>query len=126
MTVLTEARRELYTQIPEGIRCGLVNFLVYGYRPGSFLTAVLDNDLREAFGRADEESSRAMRSLVTWLYSFAPPQAYGTPERTTEWTGILNTQLRARGLEEGLGIFAALGDDFARVALSEIHAMTEE
>lgn len=53
--------------------------------PGSFLTAVLCNDLFEALGRADDVNAYALKSYAVYFYSFAPGGCYGSPERFAEW-----------------------------------------
>ena len=37
----------------------------YGHQPGSFIQAVLDNDLRGAFGRADHVNRKALIIIVS-------------------------------------------------------------
>lgn len=37
----------------------------YGHQPGSFIQAVLDNDLRGAFGRADHINRKALIVIVS-------------------------------------------------------------
>lgn len=53
--------------------------------PGSFLTAVLCNDLFEALGRADEVNANALKNYAIYFYSFAPSGCYGSTERFSEW-----------------------------------------
>lgn len=52
---------------------------------GSFLRALLTNNLFEAFAFADEENADAMRSWVMFLYNFAPSQCYGSAEKINAW-----------------------------------------
>jgi hypothetical protein len=70
----------------------LVLYVNYGYKPGSFTTAVLTNDLRGAFGNSDGESEMHLRSLLMWLYNEAPFSCWGTEKRVQEW-------MKAGGLE---------------------------
>lgn len=53
--------------------------------PGSFLTAVLCNDLFEALGRADEVNANALKNYAIYFHIFAPRGCYGSPERFAEW-----------------------------------------
>lgn len=39
---------------------------------GHFINAVLNNDLGDAFARADIESEKALHNIVMWLYNVAP------------------------------------------------------
>jgi len=59
---------------------------VHDARPtGGFLRAVLSNDLRESFARADCENSAAMHDIVSYLYNECPGLCWGSPERVAEW-----------------------------------------
>jgi hypothetical protein len=51
------------------------------WQPGSFLQAVLSNDLFEAIGRADEESCQNIKPIVAWVYNNVPSKLYGTREK---------------------------------------------
>lgn len=53
--------------------------------PGHFLRAVLENDLREAVGRADEEALDELCSIVAWIYNEAPGNCWGSRERVQRW-----------------------------------------
>lgn len=127
--ILSDARRELYSQIPEGVRAGLVKYFVWGCYPGAFLTAVLTNNLKETFAQADENSARGLRAIMTWLFSFAPSLAHGSKEKLNTWGATLedhNVLPMAIGLKEGLKIFQALGDTMARQAIEEIWGVSVE
>jgi hypothetical protein len=71
--------------IPGYMQGGLVRYYENGIPPGSFLTAVLKNDLMEAFNAADSNNQKAMRSYVMWLYNAAPMGSFGSPEAVTRW-----------------------------------------
>jgi hypothetical protein len=73
---------------------GLALYFNHGYRPGHFLTAVLTNDLQEAFARADDRSLATMPQLAKLLYNHAPSVAYGSQQHFDEW------QQRFEGGEE--------------------------
>lgn len=60
-------------------------YFLHGYQPGDFLTAVLSNDLMEAFARADDENSAAMRQWAQFLYNYAPRGSYRSPENVRAW-----------------------------------------
>ena len=53
--------------------------------PGHFLTAVLSNDLRGAFSRADDENRAAMFAIVSYCYNEIPGACWGSPEAVGEW-----------------------------------------
>lgn len=77
--------REWY--IPDRMMGGLERWIVHGTPPGDFLTAVLNNDLREAIGRADDENMRNLPAFVAYLYNEAPGQCWGSPEKVELWRG---------------------------------------
>jgi hypothetical protein len=53
--------------------------------PGDFLYAVLTNDLRESFGRADENNRAAMFEIVSWCCNELPSNCWGSRERVQAW-----------------------------------------
>jgi hypothetical protein len=44
-----------------------------GYPPGNFAQAVVDNDLRETFGRADDINIHCIRFYVMLMYNVGAP-----------------------------------------------------
>lgn len=61
------------------------NFVKCGARPGGFLYAVLSNNLKESFGRADLENRRDMFEIVSYCYNEIPNTCWGSPEKVTAW-----------------------------------------
>ena len=56
------------------------------HRPvGGFLTAVLENDLAQAFGRADPENLATLYEIVQWVYMEAPAECWGSPANVRAW-----------------------------------------
>lgn len=53
--------------------------------PGSFLRAVLCNDLLEACQRADAINRHHIFEIVRLVYNTLPIGAYGSPERYDDW-----------------------------------------
>jgi hypothetical protein len=54
-------------------------------KPGSFLQAVICNNLKESFGRADEDNTVSMPEIVMFFWIEAPPDCWGSPEIMKEW-----------------------------------------
>ena len=52
---------------------------------GSFLEAVISNDLREACGRADDRNMWQLPIIVAYLYNEAPSAAWGSRDRYKDW-----------------------------------------
>lgn len=58
-----------------------------GIPPGDFIMAVLRNNLCEAFARADEINQVMLGHIVAWLYTNAPSNCWGNPEKVEAWLG---------------------------------------
>ena len=74
------------SDVPEHLRPGLVRYFSDGILPGSFLQAVLVNDLMQAARRADPESGAGLVPLVDFLVTHAPSTAWGSREAVLAWT----------------------------------------
>jgi hypothetical protein len=75
-----------YAKVPvpymaDGIRL----YLEEGIPPGSFLTAVLSNDLMEAAARADVANRCALFEWARWLHNEAPIGSYGSRKAVIAW-----------------------------------------
>ena len=79
-----ELHRALHT-VPSHMHHAIEAWVLFGLKPGSFLTAVLSNDLMEAFGRADHMNAAAMQAWVRLLYNNVPSACKGSPEVVSEW-----------------------------------------
>lgn len=64
---------------------GLAMYLEVGIAPGSFMTAVLCNDLKGAVARADDTNRRFIYEWVYWLYNYAPTGSWGGPDEFQNW-----------------------------------------
>lgn len=71
--------------IPPYMFGGIKRYMLDRIPPGHFLTALLSNDLMEAFARADDENSTNMRRYVQFLYNYAPCGSYGSPAAFNAW-----------------------------------------
>lgn len=72
-------------RLPEHMRDGMKLYLERGIEPGSFLEAVLSNDLRAACECADHINQRRLFDIVSWLYNEAPAGSWGSPENFNHW-----------------------------------------
>ena len=64
-------------------------YVKYGIDPGSFLQAVLANDLMESFGRADLINREIMFDWTCWLYNARIPHACrGSFKAVSQWIKI--------------------------------------
>ena len=71
--------------IPENIKYSLDLYVNHYIQPGHFLTAVLENNLFEAFARADLNSRAALFDICGYIYNDIPGSCWGSPERVKEW-----------------------------------------
>jgi len=71
--------------IPEHVMCSLCAYIEEHRHVGHFLTAVLQNDLKEAVGRADDHNLANLPAYVGYLYNEAPSSCWGSPEKVKEW-----------------------------------------
>ena len=93
--------------IPEHMWGAITLWIEKGIPPGSFLTAVLKNDLMEAFQRADDTNTAFMRNWCAFLYSHAPSACKGSPEAFRAWAAHQGLEgidrLRAASEEDPVG-----------------------
>ena len=73
------------TSIPERFRESIDLYVSDRIPPGGFLTAVLSNNLTEAFYRADDEAIAHMLGIVSYCYNDIPRTSWGSPTRVREW-----------------------------------------
>lgn len=81
--------------LPEHMHGAMLRWIEHGISPGGFLTAVLENNLREAVARADMINIRRLSDYVRYLYNDAPSGCWGSPEAVRAWH-------RQGGLKRGL------------------------
>ncbi len=87
------------SRIPENLHGGIMRYIVHGIKPGGFLSAVFENDLMEAFGRADTQSQACMHHIIGWVYNHCPRAAWGTPDAIERWMKW-HAEQRAKRKEE--------------------------
>ena len=71
--------------IPEHMQGSIVRYYENGIRPGHFLTAVIDNDLRGAIERADDINVNLLKAYVMWFYNCAPGGSWGHEGAVQSW-----------------------------------------
>lgn len=74
-----------YDKLPEGIRGAVQRYIENQIPPGSFLEAVLCNDLKSACACADHVNRHALFDIVSWFYNYAPSTCWGSPEKFRLW-----------------------------------------
>ena len=77
--------------MPDRTLAGLKRYADQHVPTGDFLQAVLSNDLRGAFGRADDENLAALQAIVQYCHNELPSTCWGSPERYQAWISRANT-----------------------------------
>jgi len=60
-----------FTALPIPLRHGYANWWTYGIVPGSFLNAVINNDLFKAVSYADDLNRNNILNIVKWFHNYA-------------------------------------------------------
>ncbi len=60
-------------------------YVSHGAPPGSFLEAVISNDLKEAVAIADEKNRQRLPGLVVYIVNCTPSGCQGSPEIYKAW-----------------------------------------
>lgn len=81
-----EAMRDpVYHILKNSVIESLWRYAVYGIEAGGFLNAVLENNLKEAFARADDDNARAMKTIVMYVYMKMPSNCWGSITKVESW-----------------------------------------
>jgi len=78
-------QRLVENAVPDTLHDGLVEYCAARRPVGSFLTAVLANDLTDAVCRADERNFRRLKDLCRFLFNYCPAPAWGSREKVAAW-----------------------------------------
>lgn len=63
----------------------LERYLNHGIMPGSFMTAILENNLVEACERADMDNSHNLKNIVGYVYHHLPSHSWGSREKVQSY-----------------------------------------
>ena len=74
-----------YGLVPAHMLGSIQRYIERGQPIGSFLTALLSNDLNLTFGRADEGNRGAIGDWVTFLWNEAPEDCWGSGAKVEAW-----------------------------------------
>lgn len=75
--------------VPKDYADPMYNYLVYGYEPGSFFTAVLANDFCSAVQRSHPANTiEALKHLVGWMQDAMPAHAFGSYKAVKAWSAL--------------------------------------
>ena len=76
---------EMNEFIPEHMHNVLKLYIERGVPPGSFMSAVICNDLSGAMGRADHINQHRIFDIVKWFYNYAPIDCWGNEDKYHGW-----------------------------------------
>ena len=71
--------------IPGHMMESLVAYIEDRRPVGHFLTAILQNDLKEAVARADDHNLANLPAYIGYLYNSAPSPCWGSPQKVAKW-----------------------------------------
>lgn len=74
-----------YAQIPPHMQEAIRRYVVQGLKPGGFLCAVIQNDLKMAVFQADDVNEPLIPLYVRWFYNHAPSACSGSPDHMQKW-----------------------------------------
>lgn len=105
-------------KVPKDYADPMYNYLVHGFEPGSFFTAVLANDFCGAIQRSHPANTiEALKHLVGWIRDVVPVKAMGSYEAVKDWTSLDSEQRRA--LLEWRGLIYSVEDEIMLVLQGE-------
>ena len=73
-----------YSGLPEIYREGMRRYIEEGILPGSFLMAILSNDLYSSVAQCSGPIEY-LEIVVKWLYNEAPSRCWGSPKQVRDW-----------------------------------------
>ena len=74
-----------WNRIPKHCQPGLRDYILKGTPVEEFLEAVLSNDLRRTFEKADDINRNCVIDYVKFLYMDAPGRCWGSPDNYAGW-----------------------------------------
>ena len=84
-------------------REALIYYLVYGFQPGSFWSAVLANDFKRAIQSSHPSNTvPALKAATGWIWDSFPAVSRGSPEAVNRWLAM--TEEERRGHLERCGL----------------------
>ena len=91
MNITVYSRNRLYEtfsnwEVTRDFADPMANYLVYGYSPGSFFTAVLANDFHGVVAHSHPVNTiEALKNLSGWMTDCMPREAYGSYDNVSNW-----------------------------------------
>ncbi len=73
--------------IPERMMPSIEQYITDGIQPGTFLSAVICNDLKGAVMWADQENMGNLPAYASYFYTYAPIACWGSKGVMDKWIG---------------------------------------
>lgn len=86
-----------YQKAPNHLGAALQRYIEQRTPLGGFMTAVVENNLREACAMADHVNQHQLWDIVNWLYNEAPSQCWGSPEKVKQWLSTRPAAVNGQG-----------------------------
>ncbi len=77
--------REKHPKVPESVISGMINYGWDRIPTGSFLRAVLENDLKAACAQADDINRHLLFEIVCLMYNDLDYRCQGSPDIVKKW-----------------------------------------
>ncbi len=71
--------------IPIQLKQAIDRYVNHGIPTGDFLRAVLENNLMEAIGRADDDNIKIIHNICRYVYNEIPMICHGNIEKVQKW-----------------------------------------
>jgi hypothetical protein len=83
-------------EVPQDDFAGpMLNYLVYGYEPGSCFTAILANDFFRAVQHSHPSNTvESFKALAGWINESFPKVSYGSYQAVDNWTKLSDDERR--------------------------------
>lgn len=72
-------------EVPEHTRESITNYLLYGFEPGGFVSAILAQDYERALYAADTANRQMFWAVAMWVREHAPAGSWGSYEAIEVW-----------------------------------------
>jgi hypothetical protein len=77
--------RYYWAEFSEDFKGSMERYLLNGYEPGGFTTAMLAHDMERALYNADTHNRTVFYAIAMWIRDRVPPKAQGSYEAVTAW-----------------------------------------
>lgn len=74
-----------YDLIPDYMKIAIDRYVTHGEGIGHFLTALFENDLMGAIGRADDLNMQLLPVYASYIWNKCPAGCHGSKEIVREW-----------------------------------------